>query len=96
MKITVDLADHLLESAKAHAARQGTTLSSLVEQGLRRVLFAQEEPSSSQRNDKCPRTKAPAPFQLPDASVGGRGLQPEFRSADWPRIREAAYEGRGG
>ena len=37
-----------------------------------------------------------AQFQLQDASVGGRGLQPEFQNADWQRIREAAYEGRGG
>ena len=43
-----------------------------------------------------PRVDQPALFQLPDASVAGRGLQPEFRSADWPRIREAVYEGRGG
>ena len=45
---------------------------------------------------KSTRTKEPAPFQLQDASIGGRGLQPEFQSADWHRIREAAYEGRGG
>ena len=45
---------------------------------------------------ESPRTKETPPFQLQDASVGGRGLQPEFQSADWQRIREAAYEGRGG
>jgi hypothetical protein len=28
-------------------------------------------------------------------SFGGNGLQGEFRGADWERIREAAYEGRG-
>ena len=28
--------------------------------------------------------------------VDGRGLQPEFEGADWSRLREAIYEGRGG
>lgn len=29
------------------------------------------------------------PFKLRDASVGGRGLQPAYRDAEWSRIREA-------
>ena len=45
---------------------------------------------------KSPRTTEHAPFQSQDASVGGQGLQPEFQSADWHCIHEAAYEGRGG
>ena len=49
--------------------------------------------AANQSDHKC--MEAPAPFQLQNASVGGRGLQPEFHSADWPRIREAAYEERG-
>ena len=81
VKITIELADDLIERAKAHAAKQGITLRALVEKGLRHVLSADEEP---------------VPFQLQDASVGGRGLRLEFRGADWHRIREAAYEGRGG
>ena len=81
MKTTIELADDLVERAKAHATKQGTTLRALVERGLHDVLSADEEP---------------APFQLQDASVGGRGLHPEFRGANWHRIREAAYEGRGG
>lgn len=35
-------------------------------------------------------------FTRRDASVGGRGLAPEFQDADWTVIREAVYEGRGG
>ena len=38
----------------------------------------------------------PQRFVLRDASVAGRGLQREYRDADWARIREAAYEDRGG
>ena len=56
--------------------------------GRRRALVGRPQ-------GKSPRTTEPAPCQQ-DASVGGRGLQPEFQSADWHRIREAAYEGRGG
>ena len=81
MKTTIELAEDLVERAKAHAAKRGTTLRALVERGLHDVLSADEEA---------------IPFQLQDASVGGRGLRPEFRGAGWHRIREAAYEGRGG
>ena len=81
MKVTIELADHLLDRAKAHAARQRTTLRALVERGLHEVLNADEEPVR---------------FRLQHASVGGRGLQKEYESAEWPGIRDAAYEGRGG
>ena len=57
------------------------TLRLLMERGLRVVL----------RDDsRCER------FKLRDASVGGRGLQPHYRDAEWARIRESAYEDRGG
>ena len=80
MKVTIELADDLLDRAKAHAAKQRTTLRALVEQGLREVLNADEQPVQ---------------FRLEDASVGGRGLHKEYQGAEWPRIRDAAYEGRG-
>ncbi len=38
----------------------------------------------------------PQRFVLRDASVAGRGLQRAYHDADWARIREAAYEDRGG
>jgi len=38
MKTTVEISDALLEAAKAEAAQRGTTLRSLLEEGLRRVL----------------------------------------------------------
>lgn len=81
MKVTVELADDLVDRAKAHAAKQRTTLRALVEQGLREVLNADEKPVQ---------------FRLEDASVGGRGLRKEYQGTEWPRIRDAAYEGRGG
>ena len=81
MKVTIQLADDLLGRAKVHAARQKTTLRALVEQGLREVLNADEEPVR---------------FRLEDARAGGRGSQKKYQGAEWPRIRDAAYERRGG
>ena len=80
MKTTIEIADGLLLEAKERAARDGTTLRALVEEGLRTVLAAR-------------RAEA---FGLRDASVDGRGLSEEFRGAGWERIREAVYGERGG
>jgi hypothetical protein len=81
MKTTVEIPDALAEEVRAVARREKTTLRALIEAGLRQLL--------RERRHR-------ARFQLRDASFGGRGLQPGFRDADWHRIREAAYEGRGG
>ncbi|MDE0064041.1 MAG: DUF2191 domain-containing protein [Gammaproteobacteria bacterium] len=80
MKTTIDLSDDLARSAKAYAARENMTLRSLIEFGLRLAM----------RTDPQRRS-----FRLRDASVTGRGLQVPYRDADWPRIRDAVYEGRG-
>ncbi len=81
MKTTIEIADDLAKEAKAHAAKQNVTLRELFERGLRLAMKADRKA---------------ADFRLRDASVGGRGLQPEFEGADWSRFREAIYEGRGG
>ena len=81
MKTTIEISDDLARKARAHATSEGTTLRALVERGLRQVLRADRKPHR---------------FKVRDASVGGLGLQAEFQDADWQRIREAAYEGRGG
>ena len=81
VKTTVEITDSLAEEAKALAARENTTLRALIEAGLRLVLAARSR-----------RTR----FRLRDASFKGQGLQPEFQDGDWHRIRDAAYEGRGG
>ena len=80
MKTTIDIADALLVEAKTVAAREGTTLRELVEQGLREAL------------GKRRRT---AQFKLRDASVDGHGLQPGIREGDWEQVRDLIYEGRG-
>lgn len=63
MKTTIDIADALFEEARKVAAREGTTLRSLVEDGLRRVLAG--------------RRRGPA-FRLRKVTFGGRGIRPEF------------------
>jgi hypothetical protein len=81
MKTTFEISDPLLRQARKVAAREGTTLRALVEQGLRQVLAEKHRKPT---------------FGLRDASFGGRGLHPELKEAGWDRIRDLAYEGRGG
>lgn len=57
-----------------------TTLKALIEQGLRLVLAEKRD---------GPR------FRLRDASVGGKGLNPEFKDASWQKVRDAIYKGEG-
>ena len=80
MKITIEISDEVAKAAKAYAARHHLTLRSLVERGLREVM----------RVDRLRDG-----FKLKDASVGGKGLQTEYRDAAWPRVREAVYKDRG-
>ena len=81
MKTTLDISDPLLRDARKIATRERTTLRALVEEGLRRVLADKRRKHA---------------FRLRQASFKGRGLQPEWRGAAWERLRDAAYEGRGG
>lgn len=80
MKTTVEIADPLLQEARAMAAREGVTLRTLIERGLRQVV---EAPRPSE------------PFRLRRASFKGKGLQPGVRGASWETLRDMAYEGRG-
>lgn len=81
MKTTVEISDALLRDARKFAASEGVTLKTLIERGLHGVI--------RQRNSR-------KPFMLRDASFAGDGLQPELQDASWDRLREAAYQGRGG
>jgi hypothetical protein len=80
MKTTVEISDSLMREARKLADRDGTTLRALVERGLRQVI------------DESKRKK---PFKLRDASVKGKGLQPEFQDASWQKLRDLIYTGRG-
>lgn len=81
MKTTVEISDTLLAEAKKIAAREKTTVRMLIEQGLRHVV--------SQR-------KRRGQFRLRKVTFAGTGLSPESRAAGWDKLREIAYEGRGG
>lgn len=82
MKTTVEISDALLEEARKIAAREQVPVRTLIEQGLRQVV--------AQR-----RRRGPA-FRLRKATFKGQGLSAEARAAGWDRLRELAYEGRGG
>jgi hypothetical protein len=80
VKTTIDIPEPLLTAARSLAAREGMTLKTLVEQGLRGVLEAH-----ASRGE----------FRLRDAAFAGAGLQAGVEGTDWERLRDLAYEGRG-
>ena len=81
MKTTIDLSDAALEEAKRVAAREGTSLKALIEEGLRRVLAERRARRSE--------------FRLRRATFKGKGLSPEFTGQSWPAVRDAIYRERG-
>ena len=78
MKTTIDIADALLARAKRHAQRSGVPLRAVVEEGIRRVLSAQDSPTS---------------YQLPDLSVGNARDANPLESMSWPELRDEIYGG---
>jgi hypothetical protein len=80
MKTSIDTANPLLDQAKRLAARQGTTVTALVEMGLRRVI------ADKQRD---------LAFRLHAVTFNGDGLQPDVEQGGWERTRAVIYEGRG-
>lgn len=81
MKTTIDISDSLLKAARQAARRDGTTLRALVEHGLRLALAERRQTTA---------------FDLRDASVDGRGLQPGAEGLSWDELRALAYGDREG
>jgi hypothetical protein len=81
MKTTIDIADSLLAEARNVAAREGTTVRSLVEEGLRLAIA---------RRGEGP------PFRLRTASFRGDGVRPDVSLENWEQVRGLIYGGRGG
>ena len=81
MKTTLEISDPLLEQVRAIAARDGDTLRSLVEQGLRKVVADRQ-------------TKA-KPFKLRNVSVGTPGAQSPYEKLSSDEKLALMYEGRG-
>jgi CRISPR/Cas system-associated protein Csm6 len=81
MKTTIQIPDSLLKEARKLANEERTTLKSLMEEGLRRIV------SERKRRGR---------FKLRKATFKGKGLQPHLAGATWDQIRDLGYEGRGG
>jgi len=79
MRTTVDLPDELMLEVQRIAREQNRTMRSVMEEALRSTIAQYQRAQ---------------PFELPDASVSGNGLQPTFRDADWDDVRAAAYGNR--
>jgi hypothetical protein len=77
MKTTMDINDALLEAAREIVERDGITMRSLVEEGLRHMV--------------AERHAHYAVFTLRDVAFDGRGLQPALVDASWERLRDLAY-----
>jgi hypothetical protein len=75
------MSDPLLREARKIAARDRTSLHTLIEQGLRKIVAER---------------RTARPFRLRKTSFKGQGLVPELRDADWGTLRGLAYERRGG
>jgi len=80
MKTTIEISDSLMQQARRLVAREGVTLRTLVERGLRRVVAE---------------TERGAPFKLRRASFKGKGLRADLGDASWEKLHDLAYEGRG-
>ncbi len=81
MKTTVEIAAALIDEARKVAARDGTTIRNLIEEGLRHAI------AERRRRGR---------FTLRKATFKGKGLSAEAAAAGWDRLRESTYEGRGG
>ena len=81
MKTTIQIPDSLMKEARKLANEEHTTLKSLMEEGLRRII------SEHRQRGK---------FRLRKATFRGKGLQPHLEGATWEKIRDISYEGRGG
>jgi len=81
MKTTIQIPDSLLKEARKLANEEHTTLKSLMEEGLRRVISDHKRRGS---------------FKLRKATFRGKGLHPHLKGTTWEHIRDISYEGRGG
>lgn len=77
MKTTVEIADALFAEARAEAERRGTSMRSLIEEGLRRVLDQADGDAAS--------------WELPDLSYGSGGIRSEYLAGGHDAFLEAAY-----
>lgn len=75
MRTTIELPDDLYRQVKVTAAREGVTLRSIIERGLRNELARMQARS----------------YQLPDLAFGGQGISSGIDEQDWTTIRDMVY-----
>ena len=80
MKTTVEIEDQLFARARRRAQREGRTMRSLIEEGLRQCL----EAGDARREQ----------YRLPDLSVGDPGDPNPLEAMSWPELRDEIYAGR--
>ena len=73
MKTTVEIAEDLFARTRGIAEREGTTLRSLIEEGLRAALARREERTT---------------YRWPDLSVDGEGLATDIEEGSWEPLRD--------
>jgi hypothetical protein len=76
MRTTVDINDALLKRIKVLLAKRQTSMRSLIEEGLQRIL-------DDDRSE--------GKFELEDQSIDGDGLAPGISSLAWDEIRPLIY-----
>ena len=81
MKTTVEIRDELFARIQARSRREGRTLRSVIEEGLRLYLEAAE-------------STAQPKYELPDESVGDPEAPNPLDSMSWPELRDEIYAGQ--
>ncbi len=79
MKTTLEIQDTLLLRAKESARKQGRSLRSIVEEGIRQVL------ASGVRRNR---------YELPDCSEGDSTAPDPLEKYSWQDLRDIIYEDR--
>jgi hypothetical protein len=82
MRTSLDIPEPLLRRARAAAKRRRTTLRAVLLEGLRHALDGESH--------------GPAGYTLADESFGEGGVHEGVSITEWERLRELAYDGRGG
>jgi len=77
MRVTIHIPSERLREAKCVAARERTTVGTLIEEGLRYAIAQRGRASA---------------FRLRKATFKGEGLSAEAARIGWDRLRDFAYK----
>lgn len=77
MRTSIELPDPMFNRARTLAQQRGTTMKSLIEEGLRHVLDS-EGPTDTGEEVRL-------------LTYGTGGMRPEFAEGDWNKLAEVIY-----